>query len=244
MPSTSDKSTDKISLAQAVRWIETRADTPGASPCGIVSRASVDRLYEALKSGKIQATGCVDGRRRAPISADEWYDYDLVLTRVSFPNVGFMNAPPTPVVEAISKRSYPATAVDLHHRLSALRLPSTRSATGEPGYRRVIDDVLLSREDVVAHWPANGTLASTPRPKQRRKRTRPARAAAVAAIAEIYPESVPDQVAVPNRTLGSADELLGKVEAFRQREGLTEAHALNFIAGRCRDSGRILEHAW
>jgi hypothetical protein len=57
MPSTSDKSTDKISLAQAVRWIETRADTPGASPCGIVSRASVDRLYEALKSGKIQATG-------------------------------------------------------------------------------------------------------------------------------------------------------------------------------------------
>jgi hypothetical protein len=65
----------------------------------------------------------------------------------------------------------------------------------------MIDDVLLSRADVVARWPANGALGSAPQPRQRRNRTSPARAAAVAAIAEVYPEGLPDQISEPNSLL-------------------------------------------
>jgi len=201
MPSTSDKPTDKISLAQAVRWIETRAGAPGKSLRGPISRASADQVHEALKAGAIRATGCIDGRRREPISADEWHDYDLILRHISFLNAQFMKAPGMPVVEAISKRLYPAAAVNLRYRRSALRLPSAQSETGEPGYHRVIVDVLLSCADVLAHWPRDGLRQTSLRERQKKVRTRPLRERAEAAIRELYPTGVPNQTTEPNVTL-------------------------------------------
>ena len=192
---------DKMSLAQAARWIETRAGALGESARGMISLASLDALHDALKSGKVGASGCIDGRRRVSISADEWIDYDLVLRHAIFPKTHFVNSAGTPVVEAISKCLYPAGALNLHHRRSNFRLPSAGFETDEPGYHQAIVDVFVSARDVLTNWPASGKLASALPPSGRRIRTHPARESAAAAIAQIYPEGVPEQVAEPNAAL-------------------------------------------
>jgi hypothetical protein len=178
------------SLPQAAEWIETRADD-SPSP---IEPATVRELHDALKAGAIAATGCVDGGERRAISPAEWHDYRLTLEHTTF----LAGPSGVPLITVLSIRSFPAGALKYHGYKSGVQIPSAQSSGGEPGYHRVIDDVRLQRKEVVQHWPPFGRTRS-PVPAQ--ARSRPKFQGALRAIAEIYPDGVPDQAAEPNSKL-------------------------------------------
>ena len=106
-----------------------------------------------------------------------------------------------PIIAVLSIRSFSASALKHHGYKSEFQIPSGQSPDGEPGYHRVIDDVLLRREEVMQQWPRYGYA---PLPADRvaeRARTRPKFERALRAIREIYPDAVPDQATEPNSKL-------------------------------------------
>src|SRR5260370_40363312 len=139
------------SLEQAIIWIE----TPAGVPEHPIQRP-VQELHEALKAGMITASGCVDGSERRDIAPGEWNDYRLKLEHAAFAGHHFMGTVGTPIITVLSIRSFPAAALKYHGYPSGARIPSASGQDGEPGYHRVITDVLLSREQVVRQWPSAG----------------------------------------------------------------------------------------
>jgi hypothetical protein len=170
-------------LVEALRWIRTSVLGRSDQSRGVVE------LHEALKSGSVLATGSVDGQPRRSISAAEWYDYDL--RKIRFLNSYAPGKAATEFFEVVSKRVYPSKAINLDHRPAQIRVPSSQSPAGEVGYHRVIDDVLLSREEVIRCWSENSSSSPISEVIQKRTRTAPAREAAAAAIKELYPEGIP-----------------------------------------------------
>jgi hypothetical protein len=146
------------SLEQAIIWIEMPADIPDRP----TTSATVQELHKTLKAGMITASGCVDGGERRDIAAGEWNDYRLELKHTMFAGHYFMGSAGTPIVAVLSIRSFPATALKYHGYSSGVRIPSASGQDGEPGYHRVIADVLLPRDQVVRQWPSAGGAAPMP----------------------------------------------------------------------------------
>jgi hypothetical protein len=119
----------------------------------------VQELHKALKAGMITASGCVDGSERRDISPAEWNDYRLKLEHAAFVGHHFMGAVGTPIIAVLSTRSFPAAALKYHGYPSEIRIPSASRQDGEPGYHRVITDVLLSRQQIVEQWPSGCNAA-------------------------------------------------------------------------------------
>jgi hypothetical protein len=185
------------SLEQAMVWIETRAGVPQHLIHRQIAPTTMQELYQALKAGMITASGCVDGGERRDISPGEWNDYRLKLGHAKF--LQHMGSAGTPKIAVLSIRSFPAAALKYHGYKSGVRIPSAESPNGEPGYHRVIDDVLLRREEVVQQWPGQAPSPHDHLPE--RARRRPALERAQRVINELYPDGVPDLAAVPNSTL-------------------------------------------
>jgi hypothetical protein len=189
------------SLEQAAVWIKTPG---GVTESGIhrrIALSSLQELYKALNAGTITASGCVDGGERRDISPGEWNDYRLKLKHTAFAGHYFTGTAGTPIITVLSIRSFPAAALKYHGYPSGVRLPSASARDGEPGYHRVITDVRLPRQQVVRQWPC-----AAPTSEDRstdRSRTRPARERARRALRAIYPEGVPSQAQVPNKSLCS-----------------------------------------
>jgi hypothetical protein len=187
------------SLVQAAMWIETRAaDHPIHRR---ISSTTVQELHEALKAGKIIASGCVDGGERRAISPAEWHDYCPTVRHATFAGRHYMRSPGVPVIAVLSVRSFPARALDHHGYRSNVLIPSAQSPDGEPGYHRVIADVLLRRDEVMQQWPASGHAPLPDDLLPERARSRPKLERALRAIAEIYPDGVPDQATESNSKL-------------------------------------------
>jgi hypothetical protein len=146
--------TDRWSLQQAAVWIETRR-VPEHPIHRRIAPAVVQELHNALMAGTITASGSVDGGERRDIRPQEWTDYVLTLKQTTFSGEHYSGAHGTPVLTVISIRSFPAAALKYHGRRSRVRVPSTASKDGEPAYHRVIQDVLLPREQVVRQWPSD-----------------------------------------------------------------------------------------
>ena len=160
----------------------------------------MQELYRALNAGTVTASGCVDGGERREISPGEWNDYRLKLKHTAFAGHYFVGTAGTPIIAVLSVRSFPAAALKYHGYPSGVRIPSATAQDGEPGYHRVITDVLLPREQIAQRWPGIG---SSPSPKDHsislsRTRTSPQRERASRVLREIYPEGVPNQAEVPN----------------------------------------------
>jgi hypothetical protein len=147
------------SLEQAIIWIETHAGVPEHSTERRITPATVQELHDALKAGMITASGCVDGGERRDIAPREWNDYRLKLEHAAFAGHHFMGTAGTPIIKVLSIRSFPAAALEYHGYPSGGRLPSASAQDGEPGYHRVITDVLLWREQVVRQWPSGDRAA-------------------------------------------------------------------------------------
>jgi hypothetical protein len=192
------------SLEQAIIWIETPAGVPEHPIQRRITPATVQELHEALKAGMITASGCVDGGERRDISQGEWNDYRLKLEHAAFADHHFMGTVGTPIIAVLSIRSFPAAALKYHGCPSGVRIPSAYAQDGEPGYHRVITDVLLRREQVLRQWPSGDRAVPTFKGRSTDlSRTRPARERAQRALSEIYPEGVPSQAEVPNKSLCS-----------------------------------------
>jgi hypothetical protein len=189
------------SLAQAAVWIETRADAADQPIHRRIAPTTVQELHEALKAGTITGSGCVDGGERRAISPAEWNDYRLTLEHVTFAGHHYVGSPGMPVIAVLSIRSFSAGALKHHGYRSGVQIPSAQSPDGEPGYHRVIDDVLLRREEVVKQWPAFGCAPVPDNLLAERARSRPKFEGALRAIGEIYPDGVPDQATEPNSRL-------------------------------------------
>ena len=189
------------SLEQAAVWVEARADPSDHPIYRRIAPTTVQELHEALKAGRIAGSGCVDGGERRAISSAEWNDYRLILEHATFANHYYVGSPGMPVITVLSIRSFPATALKYHGYRSGVRIPSAQSLDGEPGYHRVIDDVLLRREKVVQQWPAFGSASLPDDLLAARARSRPKFQAALRGIGEIYPNGVPDQAVEPNSKL-------------------------------------------
>lgn len=188
------------SLQEAALWIETR--TLPLPRIRKISPATVQELQRELRAGTLAASGCVDGGERRTVSPEEFNDYHLELKHVVFSNHHYMGSSGTPVIEVLSVRSFPAAALKDHGYPSGVQLPSARSGDGEPGYHRVITDVLLRREDVVQKWPEIGrTMPADRELNERPNRRLPSRERARNALNELYPDGVPDQAAKPNALL-------------------------------------------
>lgn len=185
------------SLAQALDWIETRADASQRP----IKPTTVIELHEVLKAGTIAASGCVDGGERRAISPAEWHDYRLTLEHAMFLDHYYPGSSGMSVIAVLSTRSFPAGALKYHGHKSKVQIPSAQSAGGEPGYHRVIDDVRLQRADVVQQWPPSGRALPPNGPAALPARSRPKFEGALRAIAEIYPGGLPDQAAEPNSKL-------------------------------------------
>jgi hypothetical protein len=188
------------SLAQAAVWIE-RADAADQPIHRRITPTTVQELHETLTAGRITGSGCVDGGERRTISPAEWNDYRLTLEHATFVNHHYVDSPGIPVITVLSIRSFPAAALKYHGYRSGVRIPSAQSPDGEPGYHRVIDDVLLRSEEVVQQWPAFGRAPLPDDLLAKRARSRPKLERALRAIAEVYPEGVPDQATEPNSKL-------------------------------------------
>jgi hypothetical protein len=186
------------SLAQAAVWIETRANVWDRPIHRRIASTTVQKLHDALKGGTITASGCVDGGERRAISPAEWHDYRLTLKHVAFSG---MDSPGVPVIAVLSVRSFSASALKYHAYKSAIQIPSAQLSDGEPGYHRIIDDVLLRREEVMKQWPASGRASQPDHPLAERTRSRPKLEGARRAIGEIYRAGVPDQSIEPNSRL-------------------------------------------
>jgi hypothetical protein len=188
------------SLQQAAVWVEVRADV--SQPIhSRIAPASVKELHEALKAGRITGTGCVDAGERRTVSPAEWNDYRLTLKYAIFPNQYYMGSSGVPLIAVLSIRSFPARALKSHQHKSEVQIPSANSPDGETGYQRVIDDVLLRREEVAHQWPAVGRAPAPHNPLAKRTRRRPASERAQKVIMELFPDGVPDQATLPNSTL-------------------------------------------
>jgi hypothetical protein len=184
-------------LLPALRWIQARTSGVAGSDLS----GSAVQLHEALKIGRIQATGSVDGQPRRSISAAEWYDYCIVLQLFKFLNAYHPETHGTRIVEVISARVYPSGAVNLHHRPAGTNIQSAQ-VSGEPGFHRVIDDVLFSRAEIIAVWPEQGPLPSVSPARATRNRIRPVGGAVDAVLQELFPNGiVPDQTELRNKDL-------------------------------------------
>jgi hypothetical protein len=195
-------------LQRAAAWIEARGDAqPQPAIPRPIASATLQNLHDALKAGLVEASGCVDGGERRVISSAEWNDYRLTLEHVLFAGYHhYPGSPGVPVIKVLSIRSFPAGALKYQAYKSEARVPSAQSPDGEPGYHRVIDDVLLRSEQVQQQWPPTGGMVGSPHdsPKQTRDRParrQPGRERALLAIRELYPDGVPDQTALPNSML-------------------------------------------
>jgi hypothetical protein len=113
----------------------------------------------------------------------------------------YVGSPGVPVIAVLSIRSFSAGALKHHGYRSGVQIPSAQSPEGEPGYHRVIDDVLLRREEVMQQWPACGQAPLPDELLAERARSRPKLKGALRAIREIYPNGVPDQATEPNSKL-------------------------------------------
>jgi hypothetical protein len=196
-------SAELCSLGQTVTWIETSAVVP-EHPIQRRIAPAWEELYEALTAGMITASGCVDGGERRGISSGEWNDYRLKLEHAAFAGHHFIGTAGTPIITVLSIRSFPAAALKDHGYPSGVRLPSASGQYGEASYHRVITDVLLSWEQVERQWPSAGSAAPTFKGRSTDlSRTRPARERVQRALREIYPEGVPSQAEVPNKSLCS-----------------------------------------
>ena len=188
------------SLEQAALWIETRASVPRHPIRRRIAPTTVQELHQALKSGTITASGCVDGGERRAISPEEWNDYRLRLKHTAFMGHHYTGSSGTPVIAVLSIRSFPAAVLKYHGYPSWVRVPSAQSSRGEPAYHRVITDVLLRRQKVMRQWPETGGALPAD-DKQDGQSRRPARERARIAIEEIYPNGIPSRAAVPNARL-------------------------------------------
>ena len=189
------------SLEQAMVWIETRAGVPQHPIRRQIAPTTMQELYQALKAGIIKASACVDGGERRDISPGEWNNYRLKLKHTKFVSNYFTGSPGTPIIAVLSTRSFPAAALKYHGYPSQVRIPSASAQDGDPGYHRVINDVLLRREEVIHQWPGIGQVSSAQDRLPERARSRPAFERAQQVIRELYPNGVPSQAAEPNASL-------------------------------------------
>jgi hypothetical protein len=193
------------SLPLAAFWIETRTRAkPGTSLQ--ISTMSVRELERALKAGEIIGSGHVDSGERRAISQEERHDYFLKLRYATFVGASFMNSPEIPVIDILSVRSFPAAALKYHAYPSGVRIPSPSPSDGEPGYHRVITDVLLPRQQVIERWRHDADLKREPETQSNTSnkgaaRKRPGRERAQNAINQLYPNGVPDQATEENSIL-------------------------------------------
>jgi hypothetical protein len=189
------------SLAQAATWVETRVDPSDEPTHRQIALAAVQELHEPLKAGTVTGSGCVDGGERRKILPAEWHDYRLTLQQVTFAGNDYIGSPGVPVITVLSIRSFSAGALKHHGYRSGVQNPSAQSPDGEPGYHRVMDDVLLRREEVMQQWHAFGGAHLPDDSPAERRRSRPRRESVLRAIAEVYPDGVPDQATEPNYRL-------------------------------------------
>jgi hypothetical protein len=162
-------------LEQAIVWIETRTSVPKHQIPRQIAPTTMQELYQALKAGVITASGCVDGSERRDISHGEWNDYRLELKYTKFPNHYFTGSGGTPIIAVLSIRSFPAAALRYHGYPSGVWVPSASTQDGDPGYHRVITDVLLLREEVIRQWPGIGQVSSSQDCLRERGKSRPCR---------------------------------------------------------------------
>jgi hypothetical protein len=184
------------SLEEAAVWIEQQHPIHRR-----VTSTAVQELHEALKAGTITASGCVDAGERRAVSPGEWKDYRLALKHATFPGHHYMGSRGVRLITVLSIRSFPAGALKDQAYGSELRIPSAQSPDGEPGYHRVITDVLLLREELVHQWPATGREPSHDARLGKRARSRPSFERAFGVIKKIYPSGVPEQAVEPNAIL-------------------------------------------
>jgi hypothetical protein len=189
------------SLAQAATWVETCVDPSDQPIHRPIASAAEEELHDALKAGAITGSGCVDGGERRAISPAEWHDYRLTLKQVTFADHDYMGSPGVPIIAVLSIRSFPAGALQHHGYRSGVQIPSAQSPHGQPGYHRVIDDVLLRRKEVMQQWPAFSGAPLTDDSPAERAKSRPKLESVLRAIAEIYPDGVPDQATELNSRL-------------------------------------------
>ena len=201
------------SLVQAIVWIERHAGVPEHPIHRRIALARVQELYKALKAGMITASGCVDGGERRDISPGEWNDYRLKLKHTVFAGHYFVGTAETPIIAVLSIRSFPTAALKYHGYPSGVRIPSVSAQDGEPGYHRVITDVLLPREQVVRQWPSGG---SAPLPNDRStdlgsKSGRGAKTRGIAqAIGQLWPNGIPEGLIAKERNKAIIDWLRDK----------------------------------
>jgi hypothetical protein len=187
------------SLNQVTVWIERRASV--SQHLIQMASTTIQELYQTLKAGMVTASGCVDGSERRDISSGEWNDYRLTLNHIKFPNHYFRGSAGTPIIEVLSIRSFPAAALEYHGYRSGVRIPSASAQGGDPGYHRVITDVLLRREEVIRQWPGISRVLSPQDRIPERAKSKPAFERAQHVIGELYPGGVPGQAAEPNAIL-------------------------------------------
>ena len=198
------------SLEQTMVWIETRAGVPLHPIHRRIAPATVQELCQALKAGMITPSGCVDGGERRDISPGEWNDYRLKLKHTALASHYFMGSAGTPIVAVLSIRSFPAAALKYHGYPSGVRILSASAQDGEPGYHRVITEVLLPREQVVHQWPSSGRA---PLPNDRStdldsKSGPGAKTRGIAqAIGQLWPNGIPKGLSAKDRNRAVIDWL-------------------------------------
>jgi hypothetical protein len=200
------------SLERAIIWIEMPAGVPEHPIQRPITPTTVQELHKALKAGLIAASGCVDGRERRDIAPGEWNDYRLELKHTIFAGHYFMGSAGTPIIAVLSIRSFPAAALNYHGYPSAVRLPSASGQDGEPGYHRVITDVLLLREQVVRQWPSAGGIAPMPNDHSSDLDSKSGPGAKTRgieqAIDELWPKDIPEGLTAKDRNRAIVDWLV------------------------------------
>ena len=197
------------SLEQAAVWIETLAGVPEHPIQRGITPATVQEMHMALTAGMVTTSGCVDGGERRDISPREWNDYRLKLEHAEFAGHHFMGTAGTPIIAVLSVRSFPAAALKYHGYPSGVRIPSASAQDGEPGYHRVIIDVLLSRQQVMRQWPSGG---GAPLPNDLDSKSGPgAKTRGIAeAIDELWHSEIPKGLAAKDRNKAITDWLHDK----------------------------------
>lgn len=194
--------TQLLSLQQAAVWVETRRvpEYPIHRP---IAPDAVRELHDALMAGTITASGCVDGGERREILPGEWNDYCLRLKHTAFPGNYSMPSAGAPIIKVLSIRSFPAAALKYHGYPSGVRVPSASAQDGEPGYHRVITNVLLPRERVVRYWPPGGRAAPLPGDRSDDPGSRSGSGAKTRGIAgaidELWPNEIPKGLTAKDR---------------------------------------------
>jgi hypothetical protein len=185
------------SLEQAIVWIETPAGVP-EHPIHRRIAPRVQELYKALKAGLVTASGCVDASERRDISPGAWNEYRLKLKYTAFAGHHFTGTAGTPIITVLSIRSFPAAALKYHGYPSGVRVRSASARVGEPGYHRIITDVLLPREQVMRQWPSGG---GAPLPNDLDSKSGPgAKTRGIArAIGQLWPNDIPDGLTAKDR---------------------------------------------